>query len=74
MTLVAAFKSTLEETQKAQLLLHVVDAGAFDRQGKKQQVNEVLESHGQKPNQFQSIVPVGERAFSQIYRDGMAID
>ncbi len=37
-------------------------------------VNEVLEEHGQAPNQFQSIVPITESAFDRIYRNGMEID
>jgi GTP-binding protein HflX len=44
--LVAAFRATLEETQQARLLLHVVDASAVDHQEKKAQVNQVLEDIG----------------------------
>ncbi len=40
--LVAAFRSTLEETRQAQLLLHVVDAHDEERQTRIDQVNEVL--------------------------------
>lgn len=42
--LVAAFRSTLEETVQADLLLHVVDAHDPERQSRIEQVNEVLES------------------------------
>ena len=42
--LVAAFRATLEETREAALLLHVVDAGADDREEKIAQVNAVLDS------------------------------
>ncbi len=44
--LVAAFRATLEETRDADLLLHVVDASAADRDEKIDQVNEVLASIG----------------------------
>jgi len=40
--LVAAFRSTLEETLEADLLLHVVDAHDPERQTRVEQVNEVL--------------------------------
>ena len=40
--LVAAFRSTLKETQDADLLLHVVDASSEDRDSNMQQVNSVL--------------------------------
>ena len=40
--LVAAFRATLEETRKADLLLHVVDVQDTDRAGRIAQVNEVL--------------------------------
>jgi len=40
--LVAAFRSTLEETQKSHLLLHVIDASHEDRQERIEHVNEVL--------------------------------
>ncbi|MDX1811490.1 MAG: ribosome rescue GTPase HflX [Gammaproteobacteria bacterium] len=40
--LVAAFRSTLEETQKSHLLLHVIDASHPDRQERINHVNEVL--------------------------------
>ena len=40
--LVAAFRATLEETRKADLLLHVVDAQDPDRRAHMEQVNEVL--------------------------------
>ena len=40
--LVAAFKSTLQEASEADLLLHVVDAHAVDREDTIAQVNEVL--------------------------------
>lgn len=42
--LVAAFKSTLQETSEADLLLHVIDANAEDRNDTIFQVNQVLES------------------------------
>jgi GTP-binding protein HflX len=44
--LVAAFRATLEETQSAELLLHVIDASAGDREAKRDQVNEVLAEIG----------------------------
>ncbi|MFV8833495.1 ribosome rescue GTPase HflX [Aquisalimonas sp.] len=44
--LVAAFRSTLEEATESQLLLHVVDASADDRDGSIEQVDSVLEAIG----------------------------
>jgi GTP-binding protein HflX len=44
--LVAAFRSTLEETREACLLLHVVDASDPEREGKIAEVNGVLEAIG----------------------------
>lgn len=44
--LVAAFRSTLEETREASLLLHVIDAGDELRQGHIAQVSEVLREIG----------------------------
>ncbi len=44
--LVAAFRSTLEETREADLLLHVVDAHDPERQTRIEQVNEVLADIG----------------------------
>ncbi len=44
--LVEAFKATLEETLNADLLLHVIDAAAQDREDHIQQVQEVLEEIG----------------------------
>ncbi|HSS63255.1 MAG TPA: ribosome rescue GTPase HflX [Gammaproteobacteria bacterium] len=44
--LVAAFRATLEETYSAELLLHVIDASAGDRESKRDQVNEVLAEIG----------------------------
>ncbi len=44
--LVAAFRATLEETRDADLLLHVVDASAVDRDEKIEQVDQVLTSIG----------------------------
>lgn len=41
--LVAAFKSTLQEASEADLLLHVIDANAEDRDDTIYQVNQVLE-------------------------------
>jgi GTPase len=43
--LVAAFRSTLQEASEADLLLHVIDANAQDRDEKIAQVNQVLESN-----------------------------
>jgi GTP-binding protein HflX len=40
--LVEAFKATLEETLRAELLLHVVDAASDDREGNMYQVQDVL--------------------------------
>jgi GTP-binding protein HflX len=45
-TLVAAFRATLEETARADLLLHVVDAGSADRENQIAAVNEVLAEIG----------------------------
>ena len=44
--LVAAFKSTLQEASEAELLLHVIDANAPDRDEIMKQVNLVLEEIG----------------------------
>ncbi len=46
MSLVAAFKSTLEETREARLLLHVIDAADPRREERRRQVNEVLRDIG----------------------------
>ncbi|OGA04603.1 MAG: GTPase HflX [Betaproteobacteria bacterium RIFCSPLOWO2_02_64_14] len=45
-TLIAAFRATLEETVHADLLLHVVDASAADRDAQIDAVNEVLAAIG----------------------------
>lgn len=44
--LVAAFRSTLQETRDADLLLHVIDAADPERDAKVAQVNEVLQAIG----------------------------
>jgi GTP-binding protein HflX len=44
--LVAAFRATLEETRRASLLLHVIDAGDPHRADKVVQVNRVLDAIG----------------------------
>lgn len=44
--LVAAFRSTLQEATEADLLLHIIDASAEDRDEKISQVNQVLEEIG----------------------------
>jgi len=44
--LVAAFRSTLQETRKAALLLHVIDASDPERAVRIEQVNQVLEQIG----------------------------
>jgi len=44
--LVAAFRSTLEETRQADVLLHVIDAHDEERQDRIEQVNEVLHEIG----------------------------
>ncbi len=44
--LVESFRSTLQETQEADLLLHIVDASSEDRQVNIEQVNLVLEEIG----------------------------
>jgi GTP-binding protein HflX len=44
--LVEAFKSTLDEVREADLLLHVTDAGATQREGQMQAVREVLSEIG----------------------------
>ncbi len=45
-TLVAAFRATLEETARADLLLHVVDASSLDRDAQIAAVNQVLAEIG----------------------------
>jgi len=45
-TLVAAFRATLEETVRAELLLHVVDAAAPAREEQRAEVNKVLAEIG----------------------------
>ncbi|MCC6201821.1 MAG: GTPase HflX [Gammaproteobacteria bacterium] len=44
--LIAAFHATLEETREADLLLHVIDASASDREQRMQDVREVLQQIG----------------------------
>jgi GTPase len=44
--LVAAFRATLEETVRADVLLHVVDAASPARDAQREQVNKVLEEIG----------------------------
>jgi GTP-binding protein HflX len=44
--LVAAFRATLEETAEADLVLHVIDAAATDRDRRVSAVNQVLEEVG----------------------------
>lgn len=44
--LVEAFRSTLQETREADLLLHVVDAASEERQANIEQVNQVLQEIG----------------------------
>ena len=44
--LVEAFRSTLQETRDADLLLHVVDAASEERAAQTEQVNQVLEEIG----------------------------
>jgi len=44
--LVAAFKSTLEETRQANVLLHVVDASDIDNGDKIEQVEDIIEQIG----------------------------
>jgi len=48
--LVAAFRSTLKETQDADLLLHVVDASSDERDDNMDQVNLVLDEIGAENN------------------------
>jgi GTP-binding protein HflX len=45
-TLVAAFRATLEETARADLLLHLVDASSVNRDAQIAAVNEVLSEIG----------------------------
>jgi len=45
-TLVEAFRATLEETARADLLLHVVDASSPDREAQMREVNQVLAEVG----------------------------
>ena len=44
--LVEAFRATLDETVRADLLLHVVDAGSFDREQQMHEVDKVLAEIG----------------------------
>ena len=44
--LVAAFRATLEETMEAQLLVHVIDATASDRNDRVRDVHDVLDAIG----------------------------
>ena len=44
--MIEAFKATLEEVAEADLILHVVDAAAPERQARIQEVNEVLHEIG----------------------------
>jgi GTP-binding protein HflX len=48
-TLVAAFRATLEETVRAELLLHVVDASSPAREAQAAEVNKVLAEIGADP-------------------------
>lgn len=45
-TLVAAFRSTLEETVQADILLHVIDAGCSNRDEQIEEVNKILKEIG----------------------------
>lgn len=44
--LIAAFRSTLEETREAKLLLHVIDVVCLDRENRKEQVLQVVQEIG----------------------------
>ena len=48
--LVAAFRSTLQEASEADLLLHVIDAAAEDREDTIFHVNQVLKRHRRRQN------------------------
>lgn len=63
--LVAAFRSTLEETRDAALLVHVIDAGHEERESCIEQVNQVLEEIGA------GVVPQ-IKVYNKIDRLGMA--
>lgn len=71
--LVEAFRSTLQETQDAALLLHVIDAADPDRDAKIEQVNDVLAEIGAEAvpqievyNKIDTLADIGPR----LERDG----
>ncbi|MGI9264378.1 MAG: ribosome rescue GTPase HflX [Gammaproteobacteria bacterium] len=72
--LVAAFRSTLQETKEASLLLHVVDVADPNRRDRIEQVNRVLEEIGaDKVPQilvFNKIDKVGETPHSALDEQG----
>jgi len=65
--LVAAFRSTLEETAQADLLLHVVDVNSAERNDQVTEVNKVLAEVGAQP--IPQIV-----LYNKIDLQGMAAD
>jgi len=70
-TLVASFRATLEETVRADLLLHVVDAASDDRQAQIVAVNQVLTEIGaQAVPQIMVMNKIDRRALpARIERD-----
>lgn len=69
--LVAAFRATLEETMEAQLLVHVVDATARDRNERMRDVHDVLQAIGADAiprlevfNKCDALAPEGLAAWS----------
>ncbi len=74
--LVAAFRSTLQETREADLLLHVIDAADPEREEKVAQVNDVLAEIGaeQVPQiEVYNKVDCIEGAAPRVDRDGSGL-
>jgi GTP-binding protein HflX len=73
--LVAAFRSTLQESREADLLLHVIDAADPERNDRIAQVNEVLESIGAQDVPqiavYNKIDRTGEPARSEVGEGGL---
>ena len=70
--LVAAFRSTLQETRDADLLLHVIDASDEERAAKVEQVNEVLAEIGaERVRQIEVMnkIDLTESGRAQVERD-----
>ncbi len=74
--LVAAFRSTLQETREADLLLHIVDASAEQREANVEQVNLVLEeieADSRPQLRVYNKIDRLERAEARIDRDDQGI-